>query len=132
MVNSSKEKDPRMWAKWKDSNAIGTMETATTRPIPMNLQKAIQSWSGSVPEVYYPAGNEECPPKCPIFESAKVLNRQEDYRNASPLMRRARLIFGDAYSHEVNVFDVGKALSLCVNETFFRKTNQSSATTEAA
>ena len=131
-MNSAKEIDARMWAKWKRNVSIGTMETAAARPAPRNLQKAIQSWSGPVPEIYCPAGNGECPPECPIFESAKELSGQEDYQNASPFMRRARLIFGDAYSNEVNVVDVGKALSLCVNETFFRKVNQSSTTVEAA
>ena len=67
-------------------------------------------------KVFCPAGKGICPTECPIYPSAKELSKLPAYRDMSPMGRRARLVFGDAYSHEVNVIDVARALGSCTKK----------------
>ena len=57
-------------------------------------------------------GNGECPTECPIYEnSAKITAELGD--RFDPFQSRLAIVFGDAFNHDINVFDVARVMASC-------------------
>jgi hypothetical protein len=71
-------------------------------------------------KVMCPLGNGECLPTCSNYEAAKKLSKALG-SNFDPKQSRLRILFGDAFSHDVTIFDISNTITNCTKEKRIKK-----------
>jgi hypothetical protein len=66
-------------------------------------------------KIMCPLGNGECPPNCKNYKAAKELTEALGDK-FDPKQSRLAIIFGDAFSHDLNVLDIANTMTRCAKE----------------